>query len=48
MRLENTSTQNPLYGLTGYAVVKNFEGETILKSPNTNNYIEFRFSLGVT
>lgn len=48
MRLENVSTQNPLYGLTGYAVVKNFDGETVLKSPNTNNYVEFRFVLGVT
>ena len=48
MRLENVSTQNPLYGLTGYAVVKNFDGETVLKNPNTNNYVEFRFVLGVT
>lgn len=48
MRLENTTTINPLYGLTGYTVVKTTNAETILKSPNTNNYIEFRFVLGVT
>lgn len=48
LRLENTQTVNPLYGLTGYSVVKNATAETIVKSPNTSNYIEFRFSIGVT
>jgi hypothetical protein len=48
MRLENISTVNPLYGLTGYSVIKNSDQTTIIKSPNTNNYIEFRFSIGVT
>lgn len=48
VRLENTQTINPLYGLTGYSVVKNTDAETIIKSPNTSNYIEFRFSVGVT
>lgn len=48
MRLENTTTINPLYGLTGYTVIKNTNAESVLKSPNTNNYIEFRFTLGVT
>jgi hypothetical protein len=48
MRLENISTVNPLYGLTGYSVIKNADETTIIKSPNTNNYIEFRFSIGVT
>jgi hypothetical protein len=48
MRLENITTSNPLYGLTGYTVVKNTDAETIVKSPNTSNYIEFRFSIGVT
>jgi hypothetical protein len=48
MRLENISTVNPLYGLTGYSVIKNSDETTIIKSPNTNNYIEFRFSIGVT
>ena len=48
MRLENVATINPLYGLTGYAVIETDGSETIIKSPNTSNYIEFRFSIGVT
>jgi hypothetical protein len=48
MRLENIATVNPLYGLTGYSVIKNDDATTIIKSPNTNNYVEFRFSIGVT
>jgi hypothetical protein len=45
LRIENLNTINPLYGLTGYSVIKNTNAETIVKSPNTNNYIEFRFVL---
>ena len=41
MRLENVATINPLYGLTGYSVIKTNGAETIIKSPNT-------FSIGVT
>ena len=48
LRLENIATTNPLYGLTGYSVIKNDNSTTIIKSPNTSNYIEFRFSIGVT
>ena len=48
MRLENIATVNPLYGLVGYSVIQNTDAETIIKSPNTNNYIEFRFSVGVS
>ena len=48
MRLENIATVNPLYGLTGYSIIKNDNAETIVKSPNTSNYVEFRFSIGVT
>ena len=48
LRLENTETVNPLYGLTGYSIVKNDTAETIIKSPNTSNYVEFRFSIGVS
>jgi hypothetical protein len=47
-RLENISTSNPLYGMTGYTVVKNTDAETVIKSPNTSNYIEFRFTVGVS
>jgi hypothetical protein len=48
VRLENIATTNPLYGLTGYSVIKNDTEETVIKSPNTSNYIEFRFSIGVS
>jgi len=48
IRLENVATVNPLYGLTGYSLIKTNNAETIIKSPNTSNYIEFRFSIGVT
>lgn len=47
LRFENVSTNNPLYGLTGYSVVQNDTAETIIKSPNTSNYLEFRFAIGV-
>lgn len=47
-RLENIATANPLYGLTGYSIVQNENAETVIKSPNTSNYVEFRFEIGVT
>jgi hypothetical protein len=48
IRLDNVSTVNPLYGLTGYSIIQNDNAETIVKSPNTTNYVEFRFILDVT
>mgnify|MGYP003333188234 CR=1 FL=1 len=48
LRLENIATTNPLYGLTGYSVIKNTDAIAIIKSPNTSSYIEFRFSIDVT
>ena len=47
MRLENTQTTNPVYGLTGYSVVKNDNAETVIKASNTTNYVEFRFSIDI-
>jgi hypothetical protein len=47
IRVENVTTQNPLYGLTAYTVVKNADEQPILKASNTNNYIEYRMSVGV-
>jgi hypothetical protein len=47
LRLENVTSNNSLYGLTGYSVVKTSEAKTIIKSANTTNYIEFRFGLDV-
>lgn len=47
LRLENLSTLNPLYGLTGYTVVKTDDARPIVKEANTSNLIEFRFGLDV-
>jgi len=47
LRLENITSTNSLYGLTGYSVIKNVGSRPIIKSANTTNYIEFRFALGV-
>lgn len=45
-RIDNT-TENPIYKMSGYSVIK-YDGNPIIKSANTNNYIDFRFSLGVS
>ena len=54
LRLENVSSINPLYGLTGYSVIQNVvQGTTaafaqpIIKNANTSNFIEFRYSVDV-
>jgi hypothetical protein len=47
LRLENQNRLNPLYGLTGYTVIRNIDGLPITKLSNTNSYIEFRFILDV-
>jgi hypothetical protein len=47
LRLENVTSTNSLYGLTGYSVIKNAGSRPIIKSANTTNYIEFRFALDV-
>lgn len=54
LRLDNLSSGNALYGLVGYTVIKNavtiLEGSyprPIIKDPNTSNFVEFRFNVGV-
>jgi hypothetical protein len=47
LRMENLSSNNPLYGLTGYSVIKNNYSLPIVKGPNTSNFIEFRLSVGI-
>jgi hypothetical protein len=47
MRLENLSTENPLYALVGYDVLREDNGYPVLKSENSTNYIEYRFGIGV-
>lgn len=48
LRVDNVSAVNPVYGLTGYSIIQNSDKTTVVKSPNTNNYIEYRFILDVT
>jgi hypothetical protein len=47
LRLENITSTNSLYGLTGYSVIKSVGARPVIKSANTTNYIEFRFALDV-
>lgn len=46
-KLENTTSINSVYGLTGYSIIKNTSARTVIKSANTTSYIEFRFALDV-
>lgn len=46
-RIENT-TENPLYKMSGYSIISNDTSVPVTKLPNTNNYVDFRFGLGVS
>lgn len=46
-KLENTTSLNPLYGLTGYSLIKTDDGSPIVKESNTSNIVEFRFGMEV-
>lgn len=48
LRLENTTSENAIYGLTGYSVIRSLSGLPIVKNANTSNYIEFRFAMDVS
>ena len=47
LRLENVTSQNPLYGMTGYTVIKTEDGQPIIKEANSSNLVEFRYGLDV-
>lgn len=47
LRFENLTSTSPLYGLTGYSVVRNDDASSIIKESNSSNLIEFRFGLDV-
>lgn len=47
LRLENVTSQNPLYGMTGYSVVRTENAQPIVKEPNTSNIVEFRYGMDV-
>jgi hypothetical protein len=48
LRIDNVSTNNPLYKMVGYSPTRTEDGRPIIKFKNTNNYVEFRFGIGVT
>jgi hypothetical protein len=48
LRIDNINTVNPLYGLVGYSIIQDELQQSIIKSPNTTNFIEYRFVLDVT
>lgn len=48
LRFENLTSVSPLYGLTGYSVVRNDDASAIIKESNSSNLIEFRFGLEVS
>lgn len=45
LRLENVTSVNPLYGLTGYTTLKTEDELPVVKFPNSSNFVEFRFAL---
>ena len=47
LRFENLTSLNPLYGLTGYSVVRNDSALPIVKESNSSNLLEFRFGMDV-
>lgn len=47
LRVENVTSESPLYGLTGYTVVRSEGAKPIIKEPNSSNLLEFRFNLDV-
>lgn len=47
LRLENISLDNPLYGLVGYNIIRSDFAYPVLKAQNTNNFVEYRFGIGV-
>jgi len=44
-RFENTTAKSPVYGLTGYSLVRNENALPIVKQPNSSNIVEFRFGM---
>jgi hypothetical protein len=47
VRLDNINSYNPVYGLTGYTVIKSLDARPIVKLPNTTSLIEFRLGVGI-
>lgn len=48
IRLDNLTTQSPIFGLVGHNVLKSSDSLPAIKQENTTSYIEYRFNIGVT
>jgi len=48
IRLDNITTDNPLYAMVGYSTIKTENALPVLKKENTTNFIEYRFGIGVS
>lgn len=50
IRVDNENTQNPLYGMVAYSKLRNNfdEGQPILKTENSQGYIEYRMGVNIT
>ena len=47
VKFEYTTSQNPIYGLTGYTLIKNANNLTVTKEENATQSITFKFAVGV-
>jgi hypothetical protein len=47
LRLENTTTENPLYALTAYTIVDSDSAAKIIKGANSKDLINFRLDLAI-
>jgi hypothetical protein len=47
LRLDNVSTNNPLYAMVAYSKIRNDNSLPVEKPENTNNFIEYRLNIGV-
>jgi hypothetical protein len=48
IRIDNVTATNPLYSLVGYNLITTNDSYPVLKEENTNNFIEYRFGIGVS
>jgi hypothetical protein len=47
LKFEYLTSNNPIYGLTGYTIIKNATNSTVTKEENATQSITFKFAVGV-
>lgn len=47
LKFEYLTSNNPVYGLTGYTIIKNADNATVTKEENAQQSITFKFAVGV-